>query len=71
MKRLILSLIKFYQRFLSPSKFGVRICKFEPSCSKYMYKSIEKFGILKGAYFGFLRLFRCNPLSKGGFDPVK
>jgi uncharacterized protein len=71
MKTLMLSLIKFYQKFLSPRNFGMNTCRFVPSCSEYMYQSIQKFGCFRGVGMGVLRLFRCNPFSEGGFDPVK
>ncbi|MEZ6255423.1 MAG: membrane protein insertion efficiency factor YidD [Patescibacteria group bacterium] len=71
MKKLILSLLKFYKKFLSPGNFGVKVCRFEPSCSVYSYIAIQKYGLLKGGYMGIVRLLRCNPFSKGGYDPVK
>ena len=46
-------------------------CRFEPSCSHYTYESVEKHGVLKGSFLGLWRIIRCNPLSKGGYDPVK
>lgn len=71
MQKFALNLIRFYQRFLSPERYGVQICRFEPSCSKYTYQAIEKYGVLKGGFMGAWRIFRCNPFSKGGLDPVK
>jgi len=56
---------------MSPERFGVPICRFEPSCSKYTYQAIEKYGVIKGGFLGAWRIFRCNPFSKGGLDPVK
>ena len=46
-------------------------CRFEPTCSRYMYEAIERFGVLRGTWLGTLRLLRCQPFSrKYGFDPV-
>ncbi|MCK5794712.1 MAG: membrane protein insertion efficiency factor YidD, partial [Anaerolineales bacterium] len=44
---------------------------FYPSCSHYTYQSIYKYGVLRGGLMGTWRILRCNPFSKGGFDPVK
>ncbi len=71
MKNLILALLKFYRLTISPSRLGLKVCRFEPSCSKYTYEAVSKYGILKGGLLGFWRVCRCNPFSKGGYDPVK
>ncbi|HSX39849.1 MAG TPA: membrane protein insertion efficiency factor YidD [Candidatus Saccharimonadales bacterium] len=71
MKKLTLTLLKLYRRFLSPNNLGLKVCRFEPSCSKYTYQAIEKYGIFKGGLMGTWRVLRCNPFSKGGYDPVK
>ena len=68
MKKLFLKLIRFYQTAVSPH-FGPR-CKYYPTCSQYTYEAIERFGALKGSAMGLWRILRCNPWSKGGFDPV-
>jgi len=70
MKKLTLILLKLYKRFLSPENFGIRTCRFEPSCSTYTMQAVEKYGALKGGLMGIWRIFRCNPFSKGGHDPV-
>ncbi len=50
---------------------GVRICKFNPSCSAYSYEAIEKYGVLKGGLMSVWRILRCNPFTKPGtYDPV-
>ncbi len=66
-KNLCLKLISIYRYF---SKFTPSVCRFEPTCSKYTYEAIEKFGVIKGCYLGIRRILRCHPYSKGGFDPV-
>jgi putative membrane protein insertion efficiency factor len=77
MKRLILSLIKFYKRteifhlqlfktlFLTDS-----ICRYKPTCSEYTYQAVEKYGSAKGLILGLKRIVRCHPFAKGGYDPV-
>ncbi|TSC95481.1 MAG: hypothetical protein Athens101410_540 [Parcubacteria group bacterium Athens1014_10] len=76
-KIIVLKLIRFYQRHFSPdhSHFSVLhpfgFCKFKPTCSEYAYQAISKFGLIKGGLMAIQRLLRCNPFSKGGYDPVK
>lgn len=71
MKKLILILLKIYKKTLSPGNFGISTCRFTPSCADYTYEAVEKYGALKGTILGAKRLVRCNPFSKGGYDPVK
>lgn len=71
MKKLALSLIKLYKRFLSPINFGMHTCRFVPSCADYTYEAIDKYGVVKGGFLGIWRILRCNPFNKGGIDPVK
>ncbi len=61
--------IRFYQIFISP--LLAPSCRFYPSCSQYCMESLEKFGFFKGLYFSFLRLKKCHPFGKSGFDPVR
>ncbi|MHC4939184.1 MAG: membrane protein insertion efficiency factor YidD [Planctomycetota bacterium] len=69
MKPLLLGLIRFYQKFLSPM-LGAN-CRFEPTCSHYTAQAIEIHGSMKGSLLGIWRILRCNPLSRGGqIDPV-
>lgn len=63
-----LAAIRFYQRALSPML--PPSCRFTPSCSHYTYGAIERFGLWRGGWLGFKRVCRCNPLCKGGFDPL-
>lgn len=69
MKTLFLSLIRFYQRHISPGT--PPSCRFLPTCSNYAKEAIEKYGALKGGWLAFKRLLRCNPFYKGDYyDPV-
>ncbi len=69
MKRIMIFLIRCYQRYLSPLKIHTR-CKYIPTCSQYAIEAIEKYGALKGGMLAFWRILRCNPFSEGGIDPV-
>ena len=68
MKKAVIKLILFYQRFISPLK--PRSCRFLPTCSQYAIDAIEKYGIIEGGWMAFLRVIRCNPFNPGGYDPV-
>lgn len=69
MKRLFILIIKFYKECISPLKGGPT-CKFTPSCSSYAIEALEKHGLIKGTLLSLWRILRCNPFSKGGYDPV-
>ena len=69
MKRILLALIRFYQKYISPMKRGGS-CKYIPTCSEYARQAIEKHGALKGSVLAVWRILRCNPFSAGGIDPV-
>jgi len=68
-RRLVIGLIQVYRKFLSPMLPPT--CRYEPSCSLYTVQAIEKYGVLKGLFMGVLRVLRCHPFAKGGFDPVR
>lgn len=68
MKKILIFLIKAYQRYLSPLKRTK--CPYTPTCSQYGLQAIEKYGAIKGGLLAFWRILRCNPFSKGGYDPV-
>lgn len=68
LKKILLSLVVFYQRFISP--LTPPTCRFYPTCSQYTREVIEYHGALKGLYLGVRRILKCHPLHKGGFDPV-
>lgn len=72
MKNLLIKIIKFYQKHISPyfGQKGIH-CKYEPTCSEYTKQAIEKYGSIKGSFLGIKRILRCNPFSKGGYDPLK
>jgi len=79
LKKVILQLIRFYQKtlsfdhgFFSFSKSSVFLgCRFYPTCSEYAYQAINKYGVVKGVLMGVRRISRCHPFSKGGWDPVE
>ena len=68
MKRLLVKLIKKYQKNISPRKPAC--CRFIPSCSQYAIEALEKRGLFVGLLLSIGRILRCNPLFKGGYDPV-
>ncbi len=68
MKKLLIYLIRLYQRYLSPMK--ITKCPYTPSCSQYGLEAIQKYGAIKGSAMAAWRIMRCNPFSKGGYDPV-
>ena len=69
MKAVFLTLIRFYQRNISP--FFPARCRFRPTCSAYAFEAITKYGALKGGYLALRRFLRCHPFYKGSFyDPV-
>lgn len=83
MKRFILRLIRWYQRYLSPDtgwiakigrilrlRSGLATCIYSPTCSEYTYQAIDAYGIIRGSFLGLKRIVRCHPFAKGGFDPI-
>ncbi len=68
MKKLLLIVITFYRKFLSPLKRPC--CRFYPTCSSYAYEAIERHGAMRGSVLAFKRILRCNPYHKAGLDPV-
>lgn len=72
MKKTLIKIIKFYQKHISVWLDSKNIkCKYYPTCSEYTIQAIEKYGALKGSIKGIWRILRCNPFSKGGYDPLK
>ncbi len=65
LKAACMRLIILYQRTLSR-----HTCLYEPTCSEYMLRSINNIGVIFGILAGLWRILRCNPFSKGGYDPA-
>ncbi|MEC5187005.1 membrane protein insertion efficiency factor YidD [Geobacillus thermodenitrificans] len=68
MAKLLIMLIRFYQRFLSPLKPPT--CRFYPTCSHYGIEAVTRFGAIKGGWLTVKRILKCHPFHPGGFDPV-
>ncbi len=68
LKRPLIWLIRFYRKNISPNT--PPSCKFTPTCSQYGLEAIERFGAFRGGLMTLWRILRCNPFSKGGYDPV-
>ena len=72
MKKILLFFIDKYKKHISffLENKGIK-CKFYPTCSEYMKQAIIKYGAIKGFCLGIKRIIKCNPFSKGGYDPLK
>ena len=68
LRALLVLPIRAYQRVVSPA-IGPH-CRYYPSCSKYTYEAVERYGAWRGSWMGALRVLRCHPFNKGGYDPV-
>jgi hypothetical protein len=68
MRRLVIALIRGYQRFISP--LLASNCRFHPTCSQYTLEAVERYGAAKGLWLGAKRIGRCHPFNPGGYDPV-
>ena len=72
MKTILIKIINWYQKNISKFLDSKNIkCKYYPTCSEYTKQAIEKYGVLKGCSLGAIRILKCNPFSKGGYDPLK
>ncbi len=69
MKKLMLKFINLYRKYISPMRPPT--CIYVPTCSEYAIEAISKYGALKGGFLAIKRILRCNPLAKGGYDPLK
>ena len=71
MKKILIALVKFYQKYISPMRQPC--CRFIPTCSQYALEALEKYGALKGSWLALKRLLRCHPFYHGKhdfYDPV-
>ncbi len=68
-RKTLIFIINIYRNYLSGYK--LRCCRFYPSCSEYAVEAIGKKGAARGLFLSLFRIIRCNPFSKGGYDPVK
>ena len=68
MKKILIYIIKVYQKYISGLKSTK--CPYFPTCSQYGLEAVEKYGAIKGGFMALWRILRCNPFSKGGYDPV-
>ena len=66
MRKLAIKLIKFYQKNIPHNK----MCKYNPTCSHYALVAFQRFNFFKAFFLSLWRILRCNPWSKGGYDPV-
>ncbi len=68
MRKLVLGLIRFYQRVISP--LFPPTCRFTPTCSHYSFEAISRYGLFRGGWLSLKRISRCHPFNPGGHDPV-
>lgn len=68
MKRILIFFINLYRKYVSPLK--PPCCRFTPTCSAYAIEALQKRGVIVGSLLAAWRVLRCNPFSRGGYDPV-
>lgn len=68
MKAVAITMIRLYQRFLSPAL--PPSCRFHPTCSQYAVDALGRHGLVRGGWMAALRILRCHPFHPGGYDPV-
>lgn len=68
MSKILIWFINIYKKYISP--ILPNACRFTPTCSQYAIEAIEVHGAIKGTLLSVYRILRCNPFSKGGYDPV-
>jgi hypothetical protein len=69
LKTVFVGFVRGYQYFISP--IFPPSCRFIPTCSAYTIEAIEKYGVIRGTLLGVWRILRCNPFSRGGYDPLQ
>lgn len=69
-KNFLIYIIKKYQKYISPTLSLYSKCPYIPSCSNYSIEALKKHGVIYGSVLTIWRLVRCNPFTKGGYDPV-
>jgi putative membrane protein insertion efficiency factor len=62
-------LIRGYRRYIS--RYTLPSCRFTPTCSRYALDALRRYGVLHGAWLAAWRILRCNPLCRGGYDPLR
>ena len=67
-REVVLAMIRVYQVSLAHVMFSQ--CRYTPSCSRYTYEAVERYGALRGSWMGLKRIMRCHPFHPGGYDPV-
>lgn len=68
LKKLMILLIRFYQKIISP--LLPNVCRYKPSCSEYFIEALQIHGVFRGTFLGIKRILRCHPWGKSGYDPV-
>ncbi len=68
LKKIFISIIRFYQVVISPLKPPT--CRFYPTCSQYGLEAVQRFGAFKGGWLTIKRVLKCHPFHPGGVDPV-
>ncbi len=68
MKKILILLITFYRKYISPG--FPPTCRFSPTCSAYALEAVTKHGAIKGSFLSIKRILKCHPFHPGGFDPV-
>ncbi|HHW43987.1 MAG TPA: membrane protein insertion efficiency factor YidD [Desulfotomaculum sp.] len=68
MRKVIILLLRFYQKYISPLKGPS--CRFYPTCSEYAVQAVGRYGVVRGSLMAVWRLLRCHPFNPGGYDPL-
>lgn len=68
MTKVLIALIRCYQRFISP--LLPKSCRFYPTCSEYSVLALQKYGLYRGGFLALKRIVKCHPFHPGGYDPV-